>query len=72
MEKLLSAGEAARRLGVTPSAVRFMANRGDLPVAATTEGGVRLFRLPDVESLRAWREARKERRARTLGSATAA
>ncbi len=65
MEQLLSAGEAARRLGVTPSAVRFMAERGDLPVAATTEGGVRLFRLPEVESLRAWREARTERRART-------
>ncbi len=68
MDQLLSAGDAARRLGVTPAAVRFMAARGDLAVAARTEGGVKLFRLADVEALRSWREARAERRARALSN----
>jgi DNA-binding transcriptional MerR regulator len=67
MDQLLTAGDAARRLGVTSSAVRWMAARGDLPVAVTTEGGVRLFRVGDVEALRAWRDARSERRARARG-----
>jgi DNA-binding transcriptional MerR regulator len=63
-EPLLTASDVARRLGVSAAAVRFMARRGDLAVAVTTERGVRLFRMADVEALRTWRATRAERRAR--------
>jgi DNA-binding transcriptional MerR regulator len=65
-EPLLTASDVARRLGVSSTAVRFMARRGDLAVAVTTERGIRLFRSADVEALRAWRATRTERRARAL------
>jgi hypothetical protein len=51
MERYLSANSAGRVLGVTAQAVHQMAKRGDLPVAAETESGIRLFRRVDVEHL---------------------
>ena len=53
MEKarFLSTADASRVLGVTPATVRLMARRGDLPVAAMTEGGMHLFRRTAVEAL---------------------
>lgn len=51
----LSAADAARVLAVTPATVRHMQRRGDLPVAAKTEGGVHLFLREDVERLAAER-----------------
>ena len=51
MEQLLTAADAARILGVVPATVRVMALSGRLPVAAMTEGGIRLFRREDVERL---------------------
>jgi excisionase family DNA binding protein len=47
----LSTADASRLLGVTPATVRGMARRGALPVATTTESGIRLFRRADVEAL---------------------
>ncbi len=51
MEKnrYLSTADASRVLGVTPATIRLMARRGDLPVAAMTEGGIHLFRRATVE-----------------------
>lgn len=61
-ELYLTGGDAAKVLGVTPAAVRLMAQRGDLEVAAETEGGIRLFRRLDVERLKRKRdEASHER-----------
>lgn len=51
MDHLLTAADAARILNVVPATVRVMALSGRLPVAATTEGGIRLFRREDVERL---------------------
>ena len=48
--KLLTAADAARRLGVTPAAVVTMERTGKL-TALRTEGGMRLFVLDDVERL---------------------
>lgn len=61
MTKLLSTADAARLLNVTPVTVRLLARRGILPIAATTESGVRLFRTVDVERLA---KRRAEERAR--------
>lgn len=57
MDTYLTAGDAAPILQVTPAAVRAMADRGDLEVAATTESGIRLFDRDDVEHLAAKRLA---------------
>ncbi len=57
MDTLLSVADASRILGVTPQTVRLMVRRGTLTVAARTEGGIRLFRRPDVERLAADRAA---------------
>jgi excisionase family DNA binding protein len=52
MEKTyLSTADAARVLGLTASAVRQMLRRGDLAVAAKTEGGIQLLNRRDVERL---------------------
>jgi excisionase family DNA binding protein len=45
-EQLLTPAEASRLLGVTPDAVRQLANKGRLPLT-----GRRLFRRADVEKL---------------------
>jgi DNA-binding transcriptional MerR regulator len=61
-QQFLSAADAARILDRTPAAIRAMARRGALPVAAMTEGGMHLFRRKDVEALARRRAARKEGR----------
>ncbi len=58
MPTYLTSADAARTLGVTPAAVRQMERRGDLKVAARTEGGIRLFRRLDVDRLTARRAKR--------------
>lgn len=57
--RFLSTADASRVIGVTPAAVRLMVRRGDLPVAAMTEGGMHLFRGADVVALVRRREDRK-------------
>lgn len=57
--RFLSTADASRVLGVTPAAVRLMVRRGDLPVAAMTEGGMHLFRRPDIDGLARRRAERK-------------
>jgi hypothetical protein len=54
----LSAADAARILGVTPATVRLMHRRGELPLAAKTEGGVHLFDPTTVKRLAAVRDER--------------
>ena len=59
MERLLTVADAARILGVVPARVRQLANEGQLPPAATTVKGTRLFRLEDVEHLAEVRKAKR-------------
>lgn len=59
MQSLLTPADVARRLGITPAAVRAMERRGTLKVAAKTEGGNRLFRQADVTALARRRAAAK-------------
>lgn len=56
----LTPGEAARRLGITPGGVRAMEARNELPVAARTESGGRLFRPSDVDRLARKRQAQRQ------------
>ncbi len=58
-EILLSVADASRILLVTPQTVRLMVRRGVLPVAARTEGGIRLFQRSDVERVAAARAAQR-------------
>jgi DNA-binding transcriptional MerR regulator len=60
MERYLSKGDVAKRLGLVPATVKALVARGRLPVAARTEGGIQLFRAADVERLAAEREARRD------------
>jgi DNA-binding transcriptional MerR regulator len=46
----LLTGAVAKRLGITPNGVRYLAFIGKLPAEFTTSG-LRLFRLEDVERL---------------------
>jgi DNA-binding transcriptional MerR regulator len=48
--KLLTCAEAAKRLDVTPAAVRAMEGRGEIK-ALRTETGVRLFDRGTIEAL---------------------
>ena len=59
MERLLTVADAARILGVVPARVCQLANEGQLPPAATTVKGTRLFRLEDVEHLAEVRKAKR-------------
>lgn len=59
MERLLTAADAARILGVVPARVRQLAVQGHLVPMDVTEGGTRLFRRADVEHLAATREAKR-------------
>jgi len=61
-QQFLSAADAARVLDVTPAAVRAMAHRGALPVAAMTEGGMHLFSRTEVEVLARRRAKRQQPR----------
>ncbi len=60
--RYLSSADASRVLGVTPATIRLMVRRGDLPVAAMTEGGIHLFRRATVEGL-ARRRAKRNQQA---------
>lgn len=57
MDDLLTVGDAARVLDVTPRYVQDLANRDRLPVMRTARG-LRLFHREDVEHLAAERAAR--------------
>jgi hypothetical protein len=59
MVKYLSTADASRVLIVTPATVRLMVRRGELQVAAVTEGGIQLFKRSHVEEV-----ARKREKAR--------
>jgi len=59
MERLLTAADAARILGVVPARVRQLAVEGQLVPMATTENGTRLFRRQDVEVLASARKAKR-------------
>jgi DNA-binding transcriptional MerR regulator len=54
----ITVGEAARRAGVSPKAVRLYETRGILPPAGRTEAGYRTYTERDVEILRFVRRAR--------------
>ena len=54
----ITVGEAARRAGVSPKAVRLYEARGILPPAERTESGYRTYGDRDVELLRFVRRAR--------------
>ena len=60
IHKWLRTGEAARCLEVSPDRVRQLERHGDLE-AVKISGGLRLFRVRDVEKLKAERAARKAR-----------
>lgn len=59
---LLTAGDVAKKAGVTPSTVRYWGETGRLSVIRTA-GGVRLFDSAEVERLTAERQARAATRA---------
>lgn len=60
MERYLTVADAGRVLGLTAASVRRLESLGELPVAATTEGGIRLFRKADVMACARERQKRKE------------
>jgi excisionase family DNA binding protein len=62
MNDLLLASDVARLLGVSISAVRVWADRGDLR-ATRSPGGWRIFSREAVEKFREARAARQQRRA---------
>jgi hypothetical protein len=64
MRKYLSVAGVGRRLKLTSAAVRAIADRGALRIAAKTESGARLFNLADVERLAKAREGAGVRRRR--------
>jgi DNA-binding transcriptional MerR regulator len=64
MADFLTAAGAGRILGVTPSAVHLMVQRGELRVASRTEGGILLFTRVDVETLASLRAERQTARRR--------
>jgi len=63
---LMTTGEAARVLGLSPDMVRLLERDGRLPAQRTTNG-LRLFRRGDVEEL----AAARARTARSDGSSPA-
>jgi DNA-binding transcriptional MerR regulator len=48
MPEFLTAGDAAKETGLTAMGVKAASDRGALPVAAMTRGGIRLYRPEDV------------------------
>ena len=60
MERFLTPAEAGRLLGLTAASVRRLERLGTLPAAATTEGGIRLFRRPEVAALARQRASQKK------------
>lgn len=63
-EAKLTSTDVARRLGVTPQAVRMWARLGILPFAERTVGGIRLFEQGAVEQLAKDRKAAEDARKR--------
>jgi len=61
MEDLLTVGDAARLLDLTPRYVQDLANQGRLAVMRTASG-LRLFTRADVERLAVERELQGKRR----------
>ena len=59
--RFLTSGEAAKRLDLSRDGVRYLEGRGFLR-SERTEGGLRLFRLVDVERLAAERRVRRAAR----------
>jgi excisionase family DNA binding protein len=53
----LSIGEAANRLGVSPSTLRAWERKGLIALAVWTPGGQRRYRAADVDALLAERSA---------------
>jgi DNA-binding transcriptional MerR regulator len=64
---LWESASAGRVLEVSPAQVRKMADRGLLPIEATTPRGGRLFRADAVERLRRRREAVRAARGEPTG-----
>ena len=62
MERYLTANDAAREMGVTETTVVNMVKRGELPQAAETRSGIRLYRPEDVRRVAAERATRPTRR----------
>ncbi len=54
----MTVGQAARRSGLTPKAIRLYESRGLLPPAERTESGYRTYSQYDVEVLRFIRRAK--------------
>ncbi len=50
-ETYLTTGDVAKRFGVTNQYIQLLAKKGKLPVAMRTAGGIRLFRLSDIEAI---------------------
>lgn len=48
---LIEMADVARILGRTPAAIRARVLRGEIPVAATTPRGGRLFRKSDIDAI---------------------
>jgi len=60
MQQFLTPADVARRLGITPAAVRAMERSGTLHAVARTERGGRLFNAADVCALARKRARRKQ------------
>jgi len=58
MSVFLTSAEAGRALGLSSAWVRVLADRGALPVAAVTRGGIRLFSPDAIEAARVRRGER--------------
>lgn len=71
IERYLSAPEAASLLGLSTQGVYGLIKRGELPVAATTEGGTYLFRRKEVEKVAAERAEHPKRRGTFAAMSTA-
>ena len=56
-------GEAAKRLGVAPSTLRYYDKEGLLPFVERTDGGIRMFKQSDFEGLRLIECLKKNRNA---------
>jgi DNA-binding transcriptional MerR regulator len=62
MDRFLMGTDVAHILRVSAATVRRMAQRGELPVAATTKSGVRLYDRSDVMRLAKERAQSREDR----------
>jgi len=56
MRELMTTGDAAKSIGLTPQAIRDAADRGRIKIAMKTIGGVRLFEKSEIERFAAGRK----------------